>query len=754
MLSYGELAQAPLSDYQKSLRERAHGSLDNLTQAFRLPHPDRSPKRSPGHSVNFQGHSELRSHNSIDYGSAAHRLKFLLKEEERKLHPNTDYKLASFPGSTSIRNQPLQMRDLSSPSISHHDMRNPDTLPTSDQLVPLIKNQSSYIQQLEGDLKFCKEEMLVLKDKTDNVLSENVKLHEELKTNMVQLALELQQFPQEAEDKLFKGSKPDANKIDPEQPMNKDLYAKWEQELEQVKQFHEAKTKRLESQLTYTKNELKKHEELCDDLRSKLRMSESLSLLGKDDTPKNEGMCIRCAQHEAVLASTHMDNKSKILDSLTRERDDLMDVVTTMKSNMVEMKQKEAEAYTQVKHSLDMLQEAQLEKTQALVQREQLADDVRNSEQRMTDLVADQQNRLMTERELVRREYEQQLEQLQQQIAQGVQENAAIQNQIEKVTREKVALTNELEQAKSQIMQHSVYITQASHDAKVSSTSSTIQRDEAIRQLDKLRQTTSLEIQELVQEKTRLKSELGDVKRRMDEAEKQALLSKDESIKLTERCNTAERDLMLVKMAKDGIDRSRNDELRTLTRRTQQREQELQQVIHEQENRYSSTVTELENVICSQGLLINKLRDEGTNLTDKVQEVSDKYRSEIRRLKQTNSELSLRCDRLSQQHAEMEMQCVDHGRLHKRMKSRLEQLDEHGQRTGKQIYELLQKQTGLMKERHALSQEVEFLRSQIQKASPQSISSITRNLSKENIGGSAISDLMESNHSAAMTDDL
>ncbi|XP_033109064.1 serologically defined colon cancer antigen 8 homolog isoform X2 [Anneissia japonica] len=706
MLSYGDITirEAPSSDHQKTLRERAHGSLDNLTKAFRTPYPERSPKRSPGHSVAFQG---------------------IQPDMYQQKH---DLPLTSVKSMTSSSNTG-------------------STLPKSEELIPLITNQSSYIQQLEGDLKFCKEEMITLKHRTNEILKENNDLHEELKTSVVQLALDLQQFPQESDKQVKEYSRQPGNiqDVDPEQKMNKELYTKWEKELEKVKQFHDTKTKRLESQLTYTKDELKKCEALCDDLRCKLRMSESLSLLGKDDEPESRGMCIRCAQHEAVIVATHLDGKSKMLDSITKERDDLMNVVTTMKSSLAEMRQKETEAYTQVKQSLEMLEESQLEKTQALVQREQLAEDLMNCEQRMAELISEHQHKLSVERELVRKECQQQLQQLQQQIAQGVQENLSMQNQVEKVSRDKVAMATELEQAKSQIMQHSMNITQVSHDAKVTSASSTIQRDEAVRQLDKLRQTTSLEIQQLLQEKERLKSELADVKRRMDDAEKQALLSKDESIKLTERCNTAERDLMLVKMAKDGVDRSRNDDLRSLTRRTQQREQELQQIIHELQNKYSCSVTELENVICSQGLLINKLRDEGTNLTEKLQEVSDKYRSEIRRLKQVNSELTLRCDRLSQQHAEIEAQCVDHGRLHKRMKLRLEQMDEHSQRSGKQIYELLQKQAGLMQERHALSQEVDFLRSQDHKYSPTSIPSIS---TRGNKAGSSRSE----NSSLSMVD--
>lgn len=44
-----------------------------------------------------------------------------------------------------------------------------------------------------------------------------------------------------------------------------------------------------------------------------------------------------------------------------------------------------------------------------------------------------------------------------------------------------------------------------------------------------------------------------------------------------------------------------------------------------------------------------------------------------------------RAERLAQQHTEMEEQCIQHGKLHQRMKVKMQQMDEHAKRTAKQV---------------------------------------------------------------------
>ena len=53
-----------------------------------------------------------------------------------------------------------------------------------------------------------------------------------------------------------------------------------------------------------------------------------------------------------------------LTSQIFRERDELVDRVTSMKSRLSELQQREEEAYQQVKRSVQMIEQAQLEQTQ------------------------------------------------------------------------------------------------------------------------------------------------------------------------------------------------------------------------------------------------------------------------------------------------------------------------------------------------------------------------------------------------------
>ncbi|XP_014904178.1 serologically defined colon cancer antigen 8 homolog [Poecilia latipinna] len=86
------------------------------------------------------------------------------------------------------------------------------------------------------------------------------------------------------------------------------------------------------------------------------------------------------------------------------------------------------------------------------------------------------------------------------------------------------------------------------------------------------------------------------------------------------------------------------------------------------------------------------------------------HRSELEQLalEKQHSEETVRS--LRARCLEMEEQCVQHGRMHQRMKDRLQQLDRHCQSSAQQVCELLAKQSQLMQERNALSEEMQNLR--------------------------------------------
>ncbi|MGH0173965.1 UNVERIFIED_CONTAM: hypothetical protein FKN15_000995 [Acipenser sinensis] len=100
----------------------------------------------------------------------------------------------------------------------------------------------------------------------------------------------------------------------------------------------------------------------CEEMKGRLRHQESVAAMSSGN--RIAGLCLKCAQHEAVLAQTHADVHMQAIERLTRERDELMAVISSQRSNQGEMQQRESSAYRQVKQAVEMAEEANLEKTQ------------------------------------------------------------------------------------------------------------------------------------------------------------------------------------------------------------------------------------------------------------------------------------------------------------------------------------------------------------------------------------------------------
>ncbi|XP_072031037.1 serologically defined colon cancer antigen 8 homolog isoform X2 [Amphiura filiformis] len=685
----------PSDEYKSTVRDRANESLHDLHHTFTSPYPVAAPLKTsspfPKSTTPRSGMQRQSSYSSEK--SAASRLKTLLDHGAIAGSPrtpsglspglprtpsglSTGLRAASLPSSRSripsygVMSSPANRSGL--PYDANMDMPGPHV----EDLLPVINSQSTYIQQLEGENKFCKEELALLKSRLYNVTEENGRLHEELKEAVVKAVLQQEHFTQDLEN----AAESSADKM----LMDKQVFGRFGQELEKMKALHDAKTKRLEGQLSHSREQLDKFEKECDDLRGKLRMAESANLLSREDSIIQDGLCIKCAQYDAVIANTHASPNVKAMERITKERDDLMNTLTTMKTTMDDLKHREADAYEQVKNSINMVEQAQLEKTQALVQKEQVSEDVEKLEQRMTELIAEHQEKLIKERQLTRKECDGQIEQLNQKIAELSQDLVSSQGIVDKVSREKVALMTELEQAKNQIMKHEQEVGQVAQDIKLSTATAKVQRDEAFRQMDRLRHTTEQQVRDKEQEVSRLSKEVRDVRRRLGEAERDATGSKEECIRLTEQLNAVEKEASALRIARDTIEKGKKEEIRSVSRRAKQREEELQQTLYEVENKNSMTVTELEDMMASQNSLLHRLRDEGKVLTGQLDRVSEKYRGEVRRLRHDNAELSSKTERLAIQNSEMEAQVIEHGKTHHKMRSRLQQLEGHAQRSSRQ----------------------------------------------------------------------
>ncbi|XP_045838219.1 serologically defined colon cancer antigen 8 isoform X3 [Meles meles] len=664
-----------LGQYQRSLRERANRSIHQLQSALREGDGgvgegdggvgEGAPDAPCG--TGLESEDPGAAWQELQYSHAVNQLKALLRQQATK----------------ESEVSPSRRRNASPLRSSEYEEAN---MPTVYNLVPIVNDQSQYIHHLEAEVKFCKEELSAMKNRVQVVVLENERLQQELKSQRQEEAMREQTLldasgnlqnswitagggsgtSEGAKGRLSQGNAdavrgPAAGEAE-----------KWQLELERLKLTYAEKGEILESQLKILRKDLAEYQKNCEDLKERLKHKESL--LAANMSNRVGGLCLKCAQHEAVLSQTHSNVHVQTIERLTKERDDLMSVLVSVRSNLTDVQQREARAYEQVKQAMHMTEEANFEKTKALIQCEQLKNELERQTERLEKELASQQEKRAFEKETMRKEITKEREDMGSKMLSLSQDIAQLEAQVEKVTREKISAVDQLEEVQNQLASKEMDVT---------------------KEIEKLR------------------SEVSESRQHLEQEQQKAARAREECLKLTELLSESERQLHLTRLEKASIQQSLSNEAKAQALQAQQREQELTQKMQQMEAQHDRAENEQYSLLTSQNTFLIKLKEECCTLAKKLEQISTKSRSEIAQLNQEKMYTYDKLEKLQRRNEELEEQCVQHGRLHEIMKERLKQLDKHSQATAQQLVQLLKKQNELLLERQSLAEEVGRLRSQL-----------------------------------------
>ncbi|XP_030668443.1 serologically defined colon cancer antigen 8 isoform X3 [Nomascus leucogenys] len=674
-----------LGQYQRSLRERASRSIHQLKCALKegdVTIGEDAPNLSFSTSV---GNEDARTAwPELQQSHAVNQLKDLLRQQadkESEVSPSRRRKMS-----------PLR-------SLEHEETN----MPTMHDLVPIINDQSQYIHHLEAEVKFCKEELSGMKNKIQVVVLENERLQQELKSQRQEETLREQTLLDasgnmqnswittgedsgvgETSKRPFSHDNADIGKA---------ASAGEQLELEKLKLFYEEKCENQESQLKFLRNNLAEYQKTCEDLKEQLKHKEFL--LAANTGNRVGGLCLKCAQHEAVLSQTHTNVHMQTIERLVKERDDLMSALVSVRSSLAETQQREASAYEQ-----------------ALIQCDQLRKELERQAERLEKELASQQEKRAIEKDMMRKEITKEREYMESKMLILSQNIAQLETQLEKVTKEKISAINQLEEIQSQLASREMDVTKVCGEMRYQLNKTNMEKDEAEKEHREFRAKTNRDLEIKDQEIEKLRIELGESKQHLEQAQQKAARAREECLRLTELLGESEHQLHLTRQEKDSIQQSFSKEAKAQALQAQQREQELTQKIQQMEAQHDKTENEQYLLLTSQNTFLTKLKEECCTLAKKLEQISQKTRSEIAQLSQEKRYTYDKLGKLQRRNEELEKQCVQHGRVHETMKQRLRQLDKHSQATAQQLVQLLSKQNQLLLERQSLSEEVDRLRTQ------------------------------------------
>ncbi|XP_023405087.1 serologically defined colon cancer antigen 8 isoform X2 [Loxodonta africana] len=651
-----------LGQYQRSLRERASRSIHQLKCALREGDGTVGEDTlDPSYSTSAGNDDTGAAWHELQHSHAVNQLKALLHRQaakESEISPSRRRKMSPLSSSTDEEND----------------------VPTLHNLVPIINDQSQYIHHLEAEVKFCKEELSGMKNRIQVVVLENDRLQQELKSQRGEETMREQTLldasgnmqnswittgEDAGVDEAAKRPLSQCN-ADPVKAASAAEAERWKVELERLKLIYMDKSEILESQLMFLRKDLAEYQKKCEDLQERLKHKESL--LAANISNRVGGLCLKCAQHEAVLSQTHNNVHIQTIERLTKERDDLMAALVSVRSSLTDVQQREASAYEQVKQAVLMTEEANFEKTKALIQCEQLKNELERQSERLEKELASQQEKRAFEKEMMKKERTKEREDMEAKMMTLSQNIAQLEAQVEKATREKISAVNQLEEVQNQLASKEMDVTKVCGEMRYQLNKTKMEKEEAEKEHREYRTKTKRDLEIKDQEIEKLRLELSESKQHLEQEQQKGAGARAECLKLTELLGESEHQLHLSRLEKDSIQQSFSNEAKAQALQAQQREQELTQKIQQMEAQHDKTENEQYSLLTSQNTFLTKLKEECCTLAKKLEQISQKSRSEIAQLSQEKRYTCDKLEKLQRRNDELEDQCVQHGRVHEIMK--------------------------------------------------------------------------------------
>lgn len=519
-LDSDEEDEEQLGSYQKEIRTRANRSLQELSSALEKPSPfeeaEEEEAQSRDISALLPAEDDRSAWNQKTQSEAVNQLKSLLLKQGK------DISRPLSPSKTQTPSRRVQQD-------GRHGVH------TAQDLVPMIHNQSDYIQHLEAEVKFCKEELQGMKQRVRVVVMENEKLQSELKSRTAEESLN--DFTIQT---TMNESSPENGQL---------LSNKWKSEMEQLKVIYTAQTESLEAQIISLRKELAACQKECEEVRVCLRHKEKqLAHVTKaDGVPHVSGLCLKCAQHEAVLAGTHTNVHIQAIERLTKERDELLSALRSVRASQQEAQQREWSACLQVKQAVEMAEEANLHKARMEVECEQLSRELVRQREQLEREAQGLKQRLCEAREEGRVESRKQKEDLAKTVSNQAQRVADLQGQLDRANRDKTTLSNQLDDTVRKLTSEEQERTRLNVDLRYQLSQALLKKEEAERELRDLTAKTHRQIEKAAQEVERLNSELVGCRQHLEAVQKDGSQWQAEALSLAEQLANAQRQLHLTR---------------------------------------------------------------------------------------------------------------------------------------------------------------------------------------------------------------
>ncbi|KAJ8706076.1 hypothetical protein PYW07_010853 [Mythimna separata] len=468
---------------------------------------------------------------------------------------------------------------------------------TNPDVINFIQKQEEYIEQLERESQYCRDELNNLLGKVKEVISENEHLHEAQKNKLISRMFHSYNGSESDElDEL--GDSTGLDSDNKTTPLKARKSAKSRStRLEGPNIVFESRIAELEAQLTQAKIDLKKVQEENNENKRKLA--------------------------SGLVDSTCLDGFKRQIDNLQRDKSALESQISKLK---LSLEQRDDDGrYKRGSDAVENQLREERNNLEAEIRR--MKDDLAKERNKVRELAGEGARRAIQERSAAEQRYNAHFDELQHDLAAQYDNVAKLQLDLERQRREENELKRELSMKNAAIDELKMELKNKTSSLQADLAQAHAEKASLEEELASARLAIERHQRQAKHETNRLNSEIQSLRQRLDRADADLVHSRRENLRLSEQISNLEKEQTMKNLTPISPEKNK-------------KEKELSTMLESMENKHAKTVAGLESMIHSQNSLMEKLTGECRLLTDKLDDANRRHKQELATLQRQVNGLS------------------------------------------------------------------------------------------------------------------
>ncbi|XP_006762869.1 PREDICTED: sodium channel and clathrin linker 1 isoform X3 [Myotis davidii] len=549
---------------------------------------------------------------------------------------------------------------------------------------PLITEYDQHLEELNGQVKYYQKQVGEMKLQLESVIKENERLHSELKDAVVK-QLEALPFGTEMGNDIYIDDETVRNLQEQLQLANKEknyvleLWQNVSQELDKVKKIYQENKAQIQViEGRKQKNQLTNFHQLNKQLSvncGSIEMgNQHLLKTVTEQSVEIEKLRKQLRLCVTVQEATQLRADKTHLEKQTRE----------LQAKYNELENERYEAVVTARNSMQLLEEANLQKNQALLEEKQKEEDIEKIKKSFSQLMQEAATRAKKEIFNTRKQYHVQISQLTEELSVLQMECAEKQGQIDRVIKEKKAVEEELEKVyrEGKVNENHYRKLEEMHQrclvAECSKDDLQLRLKTAENKLKQLEINSSEEIsrcQEMIQ---KLQNALESERENCGFVSEQRLKLQQENEQLQKEIED------LRKMALEAQKKAKL-KISAMEHEFSVKEHGFEVQLREMEDSNRDSTVELRHLLAAQQKAANRWKEETKRVTESAEMRISNLKSELSRQKLHTQELLSQLEMANEKVAESEKLILEHQEKANRLQRRLSQAEQRAASASQQL---------------------------------------------------------------------